>query len=163
MPIQINVRESRELQAALLALASVPREVRAQVRRHTKAMAEPEWKAGVAKRAVSKLDQKVLVATARVQVRDTNVVLRSGAVGKLKPLTKPVEFGADRDSWTTYQGRSPKGARFKVKRHTQRQLAWRRPKGRVVYPTAEELIPRFASLWVQTIIKTFYDALEGKK
>jgi len=161
VPIQINVRESRELQAALLAIASVPREVRAQIRRHTKAMAQPGWQEGLRQRAVSKLDDKVLVRSARVQVRDSNVVLRSGAVGKLKAITKPVEFGADRDAWTVYQGR--RGAKpFKVKRHTSRQLAWHRSGGRVVYPTAEELIPRFASLWVQTIIRTFHEALEKR-
>lgn len=161
MPIQIDVRASRELQAALLAIRSVGREIRAQIRRHTKTMAAPEWQEGLAQRAVSKLDDKVLVRTARVQVRDTNVVLRSGAVGKLKTLTKPVEFGADRNQVKTYQT-SRNGTRYPVTRHTARQLAWRRPKGRVVYPTAENLIPRFASLWVQTIIRTFHEALERR-
>lgn len=124
-------------------------------------MAQPEWQEGLRDRAVSRLDDKVLVRTARVQVRDTNVVLRSGAVGKLKTLTAPVEFGVSRDWVTTYQGRRG-SKRFPVTRHTVRQLPTRRPKGRVVYPTAANLIPRFASLWVQTIIRTFYEALERK-
>jgi hypothetical protein len=161
VPIEINIRDSRELQAAVLAIRSVPKEIRAQIRKHTKAMAEPEWKQGVASRAQSKLDHKVLVKTARVQVRDTNVVLRSGATAKLKDLTKPVEFGADREQVTSYQGRRG-SKRFNVKRHTARQMGWRRQEGRVVYPTANDLIPRFASLWVQTVIRTFYEAIERK-
>ena len=161
MPIQIDVRESRELQAALLALASVPREIRANVRRYTRAMAEPEWQAGLERRAMSTLDRKVLVQTARVQARDTNVDLRVGAVGKLKQLTKPVEFGANRDALVTYQSRRGKST-FKVTRHTRRQLPWHRAGGRVVYPTAADLIPRFASRWVQTIVRTFHEALEKR-
>lgn len=161
MPISIDVRDSRELQAALLAIRSVPREIRAQIRKHTKAMAQPEWQEGVASRAKSKLDHKVLVKTARVAVRDTNVVLRSGATGKLKDLTRPVEFGANRDQIEEYSGRRG-SKRFKVRRHTARQMAWRRQEGRVVYPTAENLIPRFAALWVQTVIRTFHETWERR-
>lgn len=160
MVVQIDVRQSREMQAALLALRTVPREIRAQVRKYTRQMVLPEWKKGLESRAVSRLDQKVLVKSSSAQVRDTNVVLRSGAKGKLKDITKAVEFGADREKTNSYQGRSPKGKRYPVSRRTARQLAWRREEGRVVYPTANELIPRIASLWVQTIIKTFYEALE---
>lgn len=160
MVVQIDVRQSREMQAALLALRTVPRAIRAQVRKYTRQMVLPEWKKGLESRAVSRLDQKVLVKSSSVQVRDTNVVLRSGAKGKLKDITKAVEFGADRDKRSTYQGRSPKGKRYSVTRRTAKQLAWRREEGRVVYPTANNLIPRIASLWVQTIIKTFYEALE---
>lgn len=159
--LQVDVRDSRELKAALLAIASVPREIRAQIRKHTKAIGQPEWQKGLARRAQSKLDTKVLVKTARVQVRDTNVVLRSGATGKLKDLTKPVEFGSDRNQWQEYEGRRG-SKRFKVRRHTARQLGWRRPEGRVVYPTASEMIPRFAALWVQTVIRTFYETWEKR-
>ncbi|WP_433586366.1 hypothetical protein [Microbacterium hydrocarbonoxydans] len=137
------------------------REIQAQLRRHTKRVAEPEWRKGLAERASSRLDQKVLVSSARVQVRDTNVVLRSGAVGKLKDITRPVEFGGDRNQETNYRGR--RGAkRFKVTRHTARQLGWRRKGGRVVWPTAEELIPRMVALWVQTTVRTFHEALEKR-
>lgn len=156
MPIQVSVRDSRELQAAVLAIRSVPKEIAKEIRKHTKAMAQPEWQKGLASRAKSRMDDKVLVRTARVQVRDTNVVLRSGATGKLKDLTRPVEFGSDREQWNEYES-SRKGTRFKVKRHTARQMAWRRKEGRVVYPTANDLIPRFAALWVQTVIRTFHE------
>lgn len=162
MPIQVNVRDSRELQAAILAIANVGRELRSQLRAQTKRVVEPEWREGLTKRASSKLDREVLVKTARVQVRDTNVVLRSGAVGKLKDITRPVEFGGDRQQEKTYSTRSPKGRRYKVTRHTARQLGWRRKGGRVVWPTAEDLIPRMVSLWVQTTVRTFYEALERK-
>lgn len=162
MPIQINVRDSRELQAVILAIAGAGREIRAQLRTHTKRVIEPEWRKGLEKRASSNLDRKVLVKTSRVVVRDTNVVLRSGAVGKLKDITRAVEFGADREKVESYRGRSPKGKSYHVNRRTQRMLGWHRKDGRVVYPTASDLIPRLASLWVQTTVRTFLDTLERK-
>ena len=161
MPIQVSARDSRELRAAILAIASVGRTLQAQLRSHTKRVAEPEWAKGLEQRASSRLDRKVLVKTSRVQVRDTNVVLRSGAVGKLKDITRPVEFGGDRNQVKTYRGR--RGAkRFPVKRQTAHQLGWRRKGGRVVWPTAEDLIPRMVSLWVQTTIRTLHEAIERK-
>lgn len=159
--IQISVRDSRELRAAVLAIANVGRTLQAELRKHTKRVVEPEWRKGLAERASSKLDQKVLVSSSRVQVRDTNVVLRSGAVGKLKHITRPVEFGGDRNQEHSYQGRRG-SKRFKVTRHTARQLGWRRKGGRVVWPTAEDLIPRLAALWVQTTIRTIHEAIERK-
>lgn len=161
MPIQVSARDSRELQAALLAIAGVGRAVQAQLRAQTKRVVEPEWRKGLDSRASSKLDRKVLVDSARVQVRDTNVVLRSGAVGKLRDITRPVEFGGDRNQTETYRGRRG-SKRFDVTRHTARQLGWRRKGGRVVWPTAEDLIPRLVALWVQTTIRTFHEQLEKK-
>lgn len=162
MPIQVSARDSRELQAVLLAIASAGREIQSQLRRHTKRVAEPEWNKGLTRRASSRLDRKVLVKTSRVQVRDTNVVLRSGAVGQLKDITRPVEFGGDRNQTKTYTTRSPKGTRYKATRHTARQLGWRRKGGRVVWPTAEDLIPRMVALWAQTVIRTFHEAVERR-
>lgn len=160
--IQVSARDSRELRAAVLAIASVGRKLQAQLRAQTRRVVAPEWQKGLEKRASSRLDRKVLVKTSRVQVRDTNVVLRSGAVGKLKDITRPVEFGGDRNQVETYQTRSPKGTRYKVTRHNARQLGWRRKGGRVVWPTAEDLIPRMVSLWVQTTIRTIHEAVERK-
>ncbi|MBN9612565.1 MAG: hypothetical protein J0H64_03730 [Actinobacteria bacterium] len=160
--LEIDVRDSRELQAAVLAVASVGKEIQSELRSRTKAMVEPEWQKGLAERAQSRMDHAVLVRSARTTVRNTNVVLRSGAVGKLKKLTGPTEFGGNREKVKTYTGRSPKGKRYTIKRHTARQVPPRYREGRVVYPTAKNMIPRLAALWVQTIIKTFYEQL-GRK
>lgn len=157
--IEIDVRKSKELQAAILAIASVAKNIQKEIRTRTKAMIEPEWQKALAQRAQTRLDHAVLVRSARVTVRNTNVVLRSGAVGKMKKLTGPVEFGGDQNKVKSYTGRSPKGKRYTIKRHTARQMPKRYRDGRVVYPTAKEMIPRLASLWVQTVIKTFYESL----
>lgn len=161
MPIQVSVRDSRELRAAVLAIASVGRDLKAQLRAQTKRVVAPEWEKGIAERVHGRQDTAVLLRSARVQVRDTNVVLRSGAVGKFKDLTKAVEFGGDRERKKTYQ--SHRGAaRFDVTRHTSRQLPPKYRKGRVVYPAATDLIPRLVALWVQTTIRTFHEAIEKR-
>jgi hypothetical protein len=47
-------------------------------------------------------------------------------------------------------------------RRTQRQYQPRDRRGRVVMPAAAKVIPRLASLWVQTTVRTFYEAIEKR-
>jgi hypothetical protein len=49
-----------------------------------------------------------------------------------------------------------------VTRNTTAQFKPRNRSGYVFYPAAKEMIPRLASLWVQTVVKTFADIFEGK-
>lgn len=167
--LRIDVGGSRELQAALLGVRRAEKAVQANIRKATKVIATPEWKKALAEQAETKLEHRVLVDTARVSVSNQNVRLSSASVGRaltggLKPSEgyAPVEFGADRQAKTTYQRTSSKGRQFYVTRRTRAQLRPHRRKGYVVYPAAERMIPRFAALWVQTVVKTFHDAIEGK-
>jgi hypothetical protein len=109
-------------------------------------MAEPEWKAAVESRSSSRLERRVISGTTAVAVSSSNVRVRSG--GKGRPLSggltmsqaaPAVEFGS---------------LRFK-------QFGPRRKAG-PFYRSAKEMIPRLASLWVQTVMKTMSLALNGK-
>ena len=169
MPLGIDVFGSRELQAAILGLRRAEKDMQKQVRQHTREKLLPEWQKGLAERAETRLEHRVLVDTGRVKMSNQNVRLSSGTVGRklsggLSPKDGhgPVEFGADRTTTTTYDARSRKGKSYRVTRHTRAQLRARRPNGYVVYPTATALLPRFASLWVQTAVRGFHDGLEGK-
>ena len=72
------------------------------------------------------------------------------------------EFGADQTAISSYTARWKKGTSYKVtNRHTRRQFRPRNLKGYVVYPAAARIIPRMASLFVQTAVRTFYEAIEG--
>ena len=71
-----------------------------------------------------------------------------------------VEWGAA-DRLVTYQRRKPSGGTTSVTRHTRRQLPARRGTGPVM-GAVEEMSPRAVSLWTQLIIKTYYDAAEGR-
>lgn len=167
--LSIDVYESRELQAAILGLRRAEKEIQADVRKYTRQLLLPEWQKGLAERAESRLEHRVLVETGRIKMSNQNVRMSSATVGRklsggLNPKTQSaaVEFGADRSKITTYEARSRKGTVFKVTRHTSAQLRPRRRGGYVVYPTAKAMVPRFASLWVQTVVRRFRDALEGK-
>lgn len=169
MGLGIDVYGARELQAALLGLRRAEKETQKQVRQHTRDKLLPEWKKGLAEHAETRLEHRVLVDTGRVRMSNQNVRLSSGTVGRklsggLTPKEGygPVEFGADRATKTTYEATSRKGKRYRVTRHTRAQLRPRRPNGYVFYPTAKALIPRFAALWVQTVVRTFYEGIEGK-
>jgi hypothetical protein len=77
-------------------------------------------------------------------------------------LARQEEFGANRNRLTAYRRRSRNGRTTTVLRHTTHQLMPLRRNGWTVYPAAAEFIPRIASLWVQTFMRTVYDVLEGR-
>lgn len=166
--LKISANTSREVRAVVQGLRRVPRDLAANIRQYTKSELAPEWQKGLRGRARSSVQTRVLADTARVAVSDQNVTLKSATVGRplsggLNPKESwaAFEFGAD-DTRQTYTARSRRGRSFKVTRHTRRQLPRRSRTGWVVFPTAADLIPRFASLWVQTAYRTIYEAIERK-
>lgn len=167
--LKISTRDSRELRATVQALKLMPRELQGNIRKYTQSELVPEWQKGLSARAGTALERQVIASTARVSVSNQNVTLKAATVGRalaggLQPKEDyaAVEFGANRSETTTYRSRSRKGKRYSVTRHTRRQLRSPRRGGYVAYPTAADLIPRFARLWVQTTVRTFYEAIERK-
>ncbi len=165
--MRISVWESKELQALILALRGFDRDLKKEIRQRTKAVAQPAWQQAVSKKAGTTLEQKVLADTARVQVSDQNVMLRSAGVGRsLAGGAKPseiyggVEFGADRGARASYRRRSKKGNEHSVTRRTRTQFLPRKRTGYVVFPAAAEVIPRLAALWAQTAVRTFHETIE---
>lgn len=169
MADRISVFNSKELQGVILAMKGFERELAKQIRQVTKSVVLPEWQKAVAAKAKTQLESRVLSVTARVAVSDQNVTLKSAQVGRalsggLKPSENysAAEFGANREAKTTYTARSRKGKSFSVTRRTQAQLMPRRKAGYVVYPAIAEIVPRIASLWVQTTVRTFYELIEKR-
>jgi hypothetical protein len=159
---RISVLLSKDLQTLLSAVRQIPKEVAAEVRKRTKAAADPIWQEEVRGRTVSQLQVRVLSDSARVSVSDANVLLKSGGVGKMSSgLQKSVlaygaEFGADPKKVIT--SRTKAGKSYQRKRGRQFKLP--RSGGYVVYPAARDSIPRFASLWTQTAIRTIHELFE---
>lgn len=169
--LKISVLNSKELQATILALKTMDKTVSANIRRYTKLIGQPEWQKGLREHALSRVQIRTLADTGRVAVSNQNVSLKSATVGRslsggLNPKEDwaAFEFGADRGNAAkrTYDATSRKGKRYTVTRNTRRQLPPRSRSGWVVFPTARELIPRFASLWYQTTIRTLYETFERK-
>lgn len=167
--MRISVWESKELAAVLLGLNGLDRDTQKEIRQRTKAMAQPEWQKAVTERASTAPEQLVLAKTARVTASNQNVTLQSARIGRslsggLKPTASyaGIEWGGNQNRKTTYRATSRKGKSFTVTRHTQRQLRPRNRQGYAVMPAIAELIPRIAALWTQTVVRTFYEAIERR-
>lgn len=167
--MRLDVRASRELMAVILAMRSVDNTIAKMIRQQTKRVAVPEWTRALARRASSALDRRVMVNTATVAASNQNVRVSSAAKGRplsggLNPKTDwhAVEFGANQQQETTYRRRGRNGPHT-VTRRTNTGLPARNPRGRIFYPAAREMVPRLASLWVQTVVRTIGNALEGKQ
>lgn len=162
--MRIDVRGSQELKDIVLAINRSDTAVQRAIRSFTKARLTRPWLDAINDNASTTLERRVIASTATVAVSNQNIRIQSAAKGRplsggLNPKTDyaSVEFGGNREKKVTY-GR--KGGR--VTRRTARQLRPRNGRGYVFYPAATRMIPRLASLWVQTVVKTYADIFDGK-
>jgi hypothetical protein len=164
----ISIQGSDELKAVVLALKQMDSTLRKRIYAETRSKIAPEWTEALATRANTNLEQKVLLTGARVQLSPERVTLIA-AKGNRKfsggatatQLAAAVEFGAETRR-QNIAGRSKKGKGYTYSRTVNTQFKGRRREGYVAYHVAAKMAPRFAALWVQTSVKTMYDAFEGK-
>lgn len=159
---RISLLVDSPLRDLALAYKQVPQDLRKRINTHTKSEAEPIWKSETAQNSMTRIQNRVLVDSAKVGVTNRNVFLRSGAVGKLRDgtpvikLASAAEFG--RRAEAPVKSRSKTGKPYQ--RRTGALFGPRSNRGKVVFPAARESIPRFASLWIQTTLRTLHDAGE---
>lgn len=159
-------RAPAAIRAAVLALKAADRGLRSEINKATRTTMTPVWKDLINTRARTRQSKKVLNAGVRIKAGNPPAGVAASSKRKLRGGLVPadswqaIEFGAPPDKVTTYDRRSPSGGTHKVTRHTTRQLPARAPKGHVVYPAVKAFVPRLVSLWVQTIVRTYYDAAE---
>lgn len=160
-PGRISVLVSRDLGVLSQAIAQAEPEMRKQIRKYTKPMVGTAWTEAVRAQATTRLEVRVLSDTARVAVSDSNVLLKSATVGKVgkvpaSVLARAVEKGDNPDR--LIKTKSRKGTPY------QRRLGGafraRNKNGYVFGPASNEVIPRVASLWMQTAIRTFAESVE---
>lgn len=152
--MRLDVERSPALSAAVQVMATMPREAAKAVRHYGKAVIVPEWRKGLAQRSPSALHSSRLSTPSNAYVSDRGVKLVAGS-NRSDGFPRETEFGAYREDFTTYRR---KGA--SVTRRTQRQFWHYNPKGRVVYPTVVNMIPRIGALWVQTIYRSVAETIE---
>lgn len=167
----VDVFDSRELQATLLAFRILPKEVTSLTRKYTKQLVDAEWQKGLNARAATPLQRAVLARTATSSVTNSQVSMKSatkGFVGRSRGEKTPAselaggaEFGANIGLYTKYQRRSKNGGTHQVSRRTMRHFGYFRKGGRVVFKTGEDLAPRIASMYVQTLLRTTAEAFEN--
>lgn len=161
---RISLSIDSPLRTMLIGARSAPAEVQKRIATHTKSEAQPIWFEETRDRAGTKLQQKVLVDSARVGVTQRQVYLRSGGVGSLRSgtpvsrLASAAEFGMGSEKQITTRSRAGKtytrraGSAFPAPRRG----------GYVFWPAVAVAALRIASLWVQTGVRTLLDKLEGK-
>lgn len=162
--MRIDVRGEKDMQTLIAALKNSETDVRRAIRTYAKAELTTPWLSAINKRASSAVETRVLAATATVAVSDQNIRITSAAKGRslsggLRPKLDygPVEFGMQpRRSAYTRKG-------HKVTRRVGTQFKAPNRKGYVFYPAAREMIPRLASLWVQSVVKVYGDIFEGRR
>lgn len=161
---RISLSIDSPLRTMLTAARSAPAEVQKRIASHTKSEAQPIWFEEVRDGAQTKLQQRVLVDSARVGVTQRNVLLRSGSVGTLRSgtpvsaLASAAEFGMGPEKRIATRSRAGK-------EYTRRAgTAFPAPRrgGYVFWPAVGRSIIRVASLWVQIGVRTLLDKLEGK-
>lgn len=151
-----------ELRAAVLAMKRADASVRRDVASRMRDTMNPVWRTEVTKGA-SGVAAAVLASGARIAggnppqlvaaasrraIRGTRIVPDRNWAG--------YEYGA---TDATRMVASAKGTRYR--RHVMRHLP-PRGKGRVLEPAAARILPRIAAYWVQSVVKAFMDAADGK-
>lgn len=165
----------RELRAAVLAFKAADRGMRRTINQQTRDTMNPVWKSLVAGNTAGLANPQGRLLNAGVRIAAGNppramAAQSTRAIGKSRRL-KPAqhyylaEFGVPNpDAVSTYQRRNRRaGGTHTVRRRTMR--AWPRAvrDGRAVYPAFAEIAPRVVSLWVQTVVRTYYEAAEGRR
>lgn len=133
----------------------LPSDIRKQINRATKAEAQPIWKTETAQMAVTKIQIRTLSETAKVGVTNRNVFLRAGG-GKYANLLTAAEFGRPASAPVKSKSRLKKP----YTRATGGLFGDRDRRGKVVFPAARGSMSRFASLWIQTALRTLHETGE---
>lgn len=161
---RISLLVSKDLQALVLAARSLPGEVSKQLRAHTRRTVEPAFQEEMRSRVGTRIEARVLLDTARVSVRDDNVILRTATIGKVRgtpasAIAGAAEFGMNPDaqiSTTSRKGTPYKRRIGSVFRQHVRQ-------GHVFFPSVQAFIPRAGALWFQTTYRTVAETFEKVK
>lgn len=162
---RISLLIESPLRDLLLLMRSVPGEADKQARKYAQDAAEPVWFEETRARGVTRIQQRVLVNSARVGVTGRNIFLRSGAVGRLSSgtpvsrLANAAEFGIGASKMI--DTRSRKGTPYK--RRAGSAFGAPRRGGNVFWPSVKDGSARVVSVIIQTYRRTLFDALDGKQ
>lgn len=161
--MRISVFESKELRAAIVTMKGLDRDIAANVRKHVRGQLLPIWRTELAQHSTTKLENRVLVDSARVTVTDKQATIKSGAGAKrlsgggtITQLAPATEFGVNQTKPRPVTNR--KGTTYK--RRVGTAFHKRKRAGYVAWPAVADGVPRIAAVWVGTIMRTVHDTFE---
>ncbi len=160
----LDVRDSRELQATVLALRQAQREIRVDINKSARGRIRPLWQSAVSGRAGTRLQQRVIAAGTRANASDRGVTLF--AATRSRPLRGGLvpsyewagaEFGARSKRTKEFTQRSRGGRTYRRSMITGRQFKGRQAHGVVAFDAASEVGTKLVAMWVRTVV----DELKG--
>jgi hypothetical protein len=166
----IDVRESPELQAAIIALRRMRSDLRPALYKEARVQVGGLWLPALRSRASTLLEQRVMLPGARVKTSATgfsvlaansNKKLRGGLVPSINSNWAGAEFGA-KEKPRTYQRRSVLGRTHSVTRTVGSQWRSRVKDGRIAFDAASEIGTKLVAVWVVVVVTQIRDAARGQ-
>lgn len=164
-----SVYASRELQAVVVSVKALNRDVRRDLANRTRQTMNPVWRDLINRRAVTPQDRAILAKGARIAAGNPPKAIAASSRRALPGGLVPADDWSSFEAGTrrpnrraTWRRRSPEGTLHDVRGFPERQLPNYRRGGYVVFPAFKELAERLVSLWVQSLMKSVYDAVERR-
>lgn len=155
----VSAEAAADLRAVQRAIAAAPAELDRLLADTAAEQLSSAWTEELAKRPASGPQRKFVLAGARAIPFADGLRVETGE----GELARVFEFGTnDREQYTTYRRRSPKGRTHSVTRRTRRQVPPRRAGGYIAYPAANRVGARVFNMWAELVHKVTHDWMEGK-
>lgn len=156
------------LQAVVAAVGTLPKELRAELRRETRVRVLPLLEQAARRAAATQgvLAQRIAARPRVTFWRDVpgvafggaGSVTRDGTPGRV--LARRLEYGSRGDRVTTVETRSPLGKRYTVRKHTTVPFRPERPGGKFVGPAAEQVADDVVGIWSELVEQQLLEALD---
>ena len=117
------------------------------------------WSEEIGRRpGFSPRQRAIVAANPATTFGSKSVTAATGGEGPYAFLTRPMEFGADREKFVGYVRKSKNGGLHSVVRRTRRQLPPISSTGWIAYPALGRWSGRVFGMALQILVKTYYDA-----
>lgn len=157
----------RSLRAAVLAMKAADKGMKKRINDAMSAEFNPVWKRELAQNlgGFSRADDMMLRG-ARLRRGNPPALVAATSRARYGRALIPMrdwhlaEYGVSDHYKHAYTRRSRKGRTHNVSRDVSTGWPARSQKGRIAGPAARAILPRVASFWIQSIIKTWIEAAE---
>lgn len=167
----LDVRQSPELQAAVLALRQADRHIKRSINRDARAQLTPVWQAGLSRKARGPLERRAILPGAKITAGDRRLTAaaatsrRKLSGGLIPALDYPaLEWGA-KPRKRNIHGRSRRGSPYQYSRTINTQFRPRTEHGHVAMAAAGDVIGEAVVLWLGVIVDHFrrnFDVKAGR-
>lgn len=166
----ISVKDDRQLQAVILAMKVLPRELRPEIYKRTRENILPDWNESINEKLSAAPNTKfnfALLKGRRVSVGTQGVGVH--AATSRKKLSKKSTLSPTTAYHLAELGANPRKAEVHGRRGTTRYrytrmvntgMSKRVSYGRFAYRTASEIVTKSVNLWVKTVVDVMYEAFE---